>query len=105
MPSLDDIPNTPVGKLIQQGRDIAMNTRKHAARYVGNGLACRNCHFDGGRVAHAAPFVGLTRIFPEYRARRGDIESLEERLNDCFMRSMNGRPLPAGSREMASLLA
>jgi thiosulfate dehydrogenase len=105
MPSLDDIPNTPVGKLIRQGRRIVMNTRAQAGRYVGNGLACRNCHLDGGRVPYAAPFVGLTRIFPEYRPRRGDIETLEERLNDCFVRSMNGRPLPSGSREMMSLLA
>jgi thiosulfate dehydrogenase len=44
-------------------------------------------------------------VFPEYRARRGHVESLEERITDCFMRSINGTALPQSSAEMIGLLA
>jgi thiosulfate dehydrogenase len=87
------------------GLRIINNPQIEAKAYVGNGLACSHCHLDAGRVAYAAPFAGLTGVFPEYRRRRGSVESLEQRINDCFLRSMNGTPLPSGSNEMTGLLA
>jgi thiosulfate dehydrogenase len=41
---------------------------------------------------------------PEYRARGGAIDSLQERINDCFLRSMNGKPLAWDSAEMNAIL-
>ena len=105
VPAADSIPTGPLGDAIRLGQSITNDTQLHAGTYVGNGLTCVNCHLDGGRAANAAPFVGLTGVFPEYRARRGAVESLEERLNDCFARSMNGRALPQSSAEMIGLLA
>ena len=104
-PAIDTIPSGPLGTSIRLGLSIVTDTQAHAKAYVGNGLNCVSCHLDGGRVAYAAPLAGLTGVFPEYRARRGRVESLEERINDCFLRSMNGRALPAGSPEMVGLLA
>ena len=104
-PAIDTIPSGPLGASIRLGLSIVGDTQAHARAYVGNGLNCVSCHLDGGRVAYAAPLAGLTGIFPEYRARRGRVESLEERINDCFVRSMNGRALPPGSAEMVGLLA
>jgi thiosulfate dehydrogenase len=40
-----------------------------------------------------------------YRAREGHIDTLEERINGCMERSMNGRTLPLASREMRALTA
>lgn len=48
----------------------------------------------------AMPWVGVAAVFPQYRAREDEISTVEERINGCMQRSMNGRPLPLDSREM-----
>jgi thiosulfate dehydrogenase len=99
------MPDGPLGAAVRLGRSILVDTQAGAKAYVGNGLVCVSCHLDEGRAAYAAPLVGLTGLFPEYRARRGSVESLEQRIDDCFLRSMNGKALPSGSPEMIGLLA
>src|SRR5262245_64887411 len=49
--------------------------------------------------------VGLWGVFPEYRSRNAQINALQDRVNDCFERSMNGKPLPYNSDEMRGILA
>jgi thiosulfate dehydrogenase len=44
--------------------------------------------------------VGVWGQFPQYRAREGDVVTLEDRINGCMERSMNGHALPLESREM-----
>src|SRR5580765_698220 len=75
-PAVDSIPAGPLGEAVKLGLAIVSDTQTHAKPYVGNGLNCVSCHLDGGRTAYAAPLVGLTGVFPEYRARRGRVESL-----------------------------
>ena len=105
-PPATAMPQGPLGELVRLGRTIVVDTRRSSAKsYVGNGLNCVSCHLDAGRQAYAAPLVGLWGVFPEYRSRTGRVETLTERVNDCFRRSMNGRPLPPGSREMTGVLA
>jgi thiosulfate dehydrogenase len=103
--SSTSIPAGPLGDAIRYGQRIVTDTQATVRHYVGNVLTCSNCHLDAGRTPQAAPFVGLTGLFPEYRARRGSVESLEDRINDCFLRSMNGKPLPSSSAEMTAMLA
>jgi len=43
-------------------------------------------------------------VFPEYRSRNGKINALQDRINDCFERSMNGKALPYDSEEMRGIL-
>ncbi len=104
-PASTAIPTDALGDAIRRGQQIVTDTQSTVKEYVGNGLTCDNCHIDAGRTAYAAPFVGLTGLFPEYRARRGSVESLADRVDDCFVRSMNGKPLPAASPEMVAVLA
>jgi thiosulfate dehydrogenase len=100
------IPSGPLGEAIRLGQKIITNTPSTSAKpFLGNGLTCANCHLDAGRQAYAAPLAGLTGLFPEYESRSGTVQSLEERINDCFVRSMNGRKLPSSSPEMVALLA
>ena len=61
------------------------------APVLGNALNCTSCHLDGGRTPYAAPLVGIWGVFPEYRSRNARVNILEDRINDCFERSMNGR--------------
>ena len=104
-PAASARPSGPLGEAIRLGQRIVTDAQATAKAYVGNGLTCANCHIDAGRTAYATPLAGLTGLFPEYRARRGSVESLEERINDCFLRSMNGKPLPRSSPGMVAKLA
>ncbi len=51
------------------------------------------------------PWVGVYARFPQYRSRSGSVSRLEDRINDCFQRSMNGRPLDVASTEMRDIVA
>ena len=50
-------------------------------------------------------WVGIYVRFPQYRARAGSTQLIEDRINDCFVRSMNGRPLATESRDMRDIVA
>lgn len=104
-PAASSIPAGALGDAIRRGLAVVVDTQNAAKGYLGNGLVCANCHIDAGRQAYASPLAGLTGLFPAYSSRSASVESLEQRINDCFLRSMNGRPLPSGSAEMIGLLA
>ena len=74
-------------------------------RYSGNNLSCQSCHLQGGTQRFALPLIGVYGSFPTYMGREDEVRTLEERINGCFERSMNGRALPVGGREMKALLA
>ncbi len=90
------------------GYNILTNTRKYAAGYVGNDLDCDNCHFKGGMTEGGKngglSLVGVAAIYPEYKKRQNYSVDLVTRTNDCFQRSMNGKPLPADSKEMTAIV-
>ena len=101
----DRIPDGPLGAAIELGRRIVTRTPENAPAYAGSALNCTSCHLDSGRTPWAAPWVGIWGMFPEYRSRNAKVNALPDRINDCFERSLNGRPLPPGSREMIGILA
>ena len=76
-----------------------------AMRYAGNNLACSSCHLDGGRKRYGLSLIGLADAYPRDMARENAEQSLAQRVNGCFERSMNGRALPEDSREMAAIIA
>jgi thiosulfate dehydrogenase len=43
--------------------------------------------------------------FPQYRSRNALINLIEDRINDCFLRSLNGTALPREGRDMRDLVA
>jgi thiosulfate dehydrogenase len=49
--------------------------------------------------------VGITGVFPEFRTRNAKVNLLEDRINDCFERSMNGQRLPNDSEPVVALVA
>lgn len=104
-PSEANIPTGPRGLAIQEGKKLLTETHQRLPKNVGNGLNCTSCHLAGGTTANAAPWVGIWGVFPEYRSRSGKLISLQERVNDCFVRSMNGKPLADTSAEMTNILA
>lgn len=75
------------------------------AAYVGNELACVSCHQNMGTKKYSLPWVGVAQAYPQYRGRENREVTLEERINGCFERSMNGKPLPVDGKEMKGIVA
>ena len=97
-PRRDSLPaDTVLASMIRLGYDIMRDTRTHAREYTGNSLSCANCHLNAGQKEAAWPLVGVATLFPQYRSRTGRLITLEDRIRDCFERSMNGTAPPFGS--------
>ncbi len=107
-PDIGDVGDDPFGKLVKYGHRLFTDTANEvgpsvpdpAKRLAGNNLACQNCHLRAGTQPYAMPMTGVWGQFPQYRAREGMVDTLEERINGCMQRSMNGRALSLASREM-----
>ena len=112
-PDIKSVGDDALGKLIKYGYALMTDTpnqigpeaKDAAKRYSGNNLTCQNCHLKAGTQPYAMPLTGVWGQFPQYRGREGEIGTLEERLNGCMERSMNGRALPLDGREMKAFLA
>lgn len=99
------IPAGVEGASIRRGRALVINTRDSLPDHVGNRLRCTSCHLDGGTRPDAMPLTGVWARFPQYRPRSGIVERMEDRINDCFRRSMNGKALEVESAEMRDMIA
>lgn len=102
-PLAADAPADAYGDAIRLGERLMLQTAAEAPQYVGNGLACSNCHIDAGRKAGAAPLWAAFVNFPAFRQKNGEINSFQKRVQDCFVYSMNGTPPPYGSRELLAI--
>ncbi|MGJ0512959.1 c-type cytochrome [Methylocystis sp.] len=113
VPQVDALPYDAHSRMIRQGRDLITATYSHigpdmpdrAQRYAGNNLACGNCHLDAGVKKFGLPIFGLAEDFPAYSARAGAQITLQDRINSCMTRSMNGHPLPVSSAPMRAIVA
>jgi thiosulfate dehydrogenase len=113
VPEVGALPHDAHGLLVREGRDlttatyayIGPNVADTSKRYAGNNLACANCHLEAGTKKFGLPLFGLYGDFPQYSARSGGEISIEDRINSCMTRSMNGRPLPADAPEMQAMVA
>lgn len=99
------IPDNLLGASIRRGRAILAATPDSLPNHVGGELNCTSCHLDNGTRINAAPLVGVFARFPQYRERSDAVATIEDRVNDCFERSMNGRALPYDSQDMKDIVA
>lgn len=106
-PRPQDAPES-IKDAVMLGYNLIRHTRKYAAGYVGNQLNCDNCHLKGGITeggkGGGLSLVGVAAIYPEYRKQEQYSVDLATRTNDCFERSMNGKPLPPDSKEMTAIV-
>ena len=113
VPDVDKLPDDDWGRTVRYGRDLVARTASligpevsdPARRFAGNNLNCQSCHLDAGTKKLSLPFVGVYADFPNYRARSGSVGTIEDRIQGCMVRSMNGKPLPADGREMTAITA
>lgn len=102
-----------VDPLVQDGYLLISETPKYIGpmaeeentQFTGNNLTCTNCHLKGGTQKGSASWVGVTGRFPQFGGRANKIGSIENRINGCMERSMNGRKLPDDSQQMKAIVA
>jgi thiosulfate dehydrogenase len=113
VPDVDKLPNDEWGRTVRYGRDLIAKTASLIGpevadphhRFSGNNLSCENCHLQAGTKEYGFALVGVYADFPNYRARSGTIGTIEDRIEGCLTRSMNGKPLPINSPEMTALVS
>ncbi len=66
-----------------------------AMRFIPNRLACASCHPGAGAEPGELSLV---------TAVTEGTEALEDRINECIARNMNGRPLPKRGAEMSAMI-
>ncbi|WP_323755993.1 c-type cytochrome [Roseivirga sp.] len=110
---LTDLEGESQASLINFGHELITKTPQYIGpmsanekkRLAGNNLTCQNCHLEAGTKPGAGSFVGVFNRFPQFRGRENKMGSLEERINGCMQRSMNGDSLPETSLEMKAMIA
>lgn len=80
-------------------------TNPEVKAYVGNLLTCNSCHTDGGDNDHPGNFLSTASKFPAYSPREDAVITLEDRLANCFMRSMNGTRPSTDSQVIVDMVA
>jgi len=104
-PRLADMLASANAQQLVRGMRLHLETKDLLPQNVGNALNCTSCHLNAGTVADGSPFVGVSAFFPSYAPRAGRVITLEDRINGCFRRSMNGKPLPPESPDMKAMVA
>jgi thiosulfate dehydrogenase len=97
-------PDGPLGTSARRGLAILEATRDSLPDHVGNDLRCTSCHLDRGTRPNAMPWIGIQARFPQYNSRAAAVFRLEERINGCLERSMNGTALPLDHPAMRDIV-
>lgn len=110
IPDTSSIPSTEEGNLIRYGRSLVDQTAlyfgpKGKIASITNGMNCQNCHLDAGTKAFANNFFKVSSSYPKFKERSGAYESIEKKVNDCFERSLNGKPIDTSGKEMKAFVA
>lgn len=80
---------SPLGRQIQRGYRLFVDTPREAPQLVHSQMSCGNCHLNSGQREKALPVVGVAAMFPEFNRRAGRLITLNDRVIDCLIRSEN----------------
>jgi thiosulfate dehydrogenase len=108
-----DLPEGKAGEIVKYGYELITKTTEYIGplakdkkmRFAGNNLSCNNCHLNAGRKIGSGSFMGVFNRFPQFRPRENKMGTLEERINGCMERSMNGKAMDENSFEMQAMIA
>ena len=74
-------------------------------RYISSRLNCGSCHLATGTEPGTLTLLQTDEHYPRFSGRAGNMTDIEDRINECMQRSMNGKPLPMDSPEMIAMAA
>jgi thiosulfate dehydrogenase len=72
-------------------------------RYISSRLSCGACHLGTGTEPGTLSLPPAMSHYPRFAGRTGTTTTIEDRVNECMQRSLNGRPLPKNSPEMIAM--
>lgn len=103
----EKLPPGELGRVVQLGREIVENTGEHplSKPFVNNALRCSSCHLEAGTDPKAGTFLSVATAYPAWSPRENRVITLEDRVLNCFMRSMNGVRPPNGSQVSVAVTA
>jgi thiosulfate dehydrogenase len=103
--NVPDIATEEYGKrlLAQTSELLGPDAPDPKMRYSGSHLACGSCHLGTGMEPGTLTLLTATQHYPRFSARVAAKTDIEDRVNECMQRSMNGRPLPRNSPEMIAM--
>lgn len=87
------------------GKRLLNETKRLLPEHVGASMNCNSCHISQGKVPLGDPYINSYNVYPRVMPRSGTEVDLEARINGCFQRSMNGKPLVRDSVEMKAMIA
>lgn len=105
VPKIAELKSSPLTDSIMRGKNYLEQTHVLLPKYVGAKMNCTSCHLNSGTVPNAGPWVGITTKFPQYRSRSGKVDTLPDRINDCFERSLNGKRMPENGEPMIDIIS
>ena len=91
--------------IMQTSELLGPDVRDANMHYSGSRLACASCHLGAGTEPGTLTLLQATEHYPRFSARVGAKTDIEDRVNECLQRSMNGKPLPRDSAEMIAMAA
>ena len=103
-PPESSIPRGPQGNSIRLGSLIFNQTPLYASQHATAKIKCSDCHAEGGTQPFASPVVAVAATFPQFNQRAGHIISLQDRIQECFVRSENGTPIDYNGEQMRALV-
>jgi thiosulfate dehydrogenase len=74
-------------------------------RMIDSRLNCASCHLSAGTEPGALTLLQTDEHYPRMSSRAGGMTDIEDRINECMQRSMNGRALAMDSPEMIAIAA
>lgn len=72
-------------------------------RYTFGRLSCGACHLGTGTEPGTLGLPPAYGHYPRFAGRSNTTTTIEDRINECMQRSLNGRPLPKNSPEMIAM--
>jgi len=114
-----EVPDAPtnypageLGKMVKLGENILnhTNTNSLTKDWVNNELQCKSCHLPGqdgrpGAGKGMGTLIGSATAFPAWSRRAGTVQTLRDRINDCYIRSMNGDKPITDSKASIAMVA
>lgn len=105
VPSDLEIAKEPNAEQIFYGKELLNSTKRLLPDNVGAMMNCNSCHIAEGKAEFGAPYLTSLPQYPKVMPRAGKLVTIEGRINGCFQRSMNGKPLDLESKEMKAMVA
>jgi len=72
-------------------------------RFAGSRMSCGSCHLGTGTEPGTLALLPATQHYPRFSPRVGGTTDIEDRVNECMQRSLNGKPLARNSPEMIAM--